>query len=105
VNAENGKVIDSFPIGESCDGVAFDAKNKLIYSANGDGTLTVVKENSADKFSLVGNYPTKFGARTIAFDDKDSIIFLPTAEFETTVGANGRRKIIPGTFQVIVVKK
>ena len=105
LNAENGKLITTVPIGESCDGVAFDAKNRQIFSSNGDGSLTVIKENSADNYSVVGNFPTRYGARTIAFDEKDDTIYLPTADFEETTGSNGRRRSIPGTFQVLVVKK
>ncbi|MFL5807878.1 MAG: YncE family protein, partial [Flavisolibacter sp.] len=105
LNSDNGKLIKTVPIGEGCDGVAFDAKNKLVFTSNGEGSLTVIKENSADNYSVVGNFPTKAGARTIAYDEKTETIFLPTADFESTVGSNGRRKTIPGTFQVIVVKK
>jgi YVTN family beta-propeller protein len=105
IDAENGKVVTSLPIGDGCDGVAFDSKNNLIYTSNGSGSLTVIKENNADKFSTVGDFPTKPGARTIALDETDSTIFMPTSEFEATAGANGRRRSIPGTFQVIVVKK
>jgi len=105
LNAENGKLVKTVPIGEGCDGVAFDAKSKHIFTSNGDGSLTVIKENSADDYSVVGNFPTKYGARTIAFDEKDETIYLPTADFEETAGSNGRRRSIPGTFQVLVVKK
>jgi YVTN family beta-propeller protein len=105
VNAENGKIVTTLPIGDGCDGVAFDPKNKLVYTSNGSGSLTVIKENSADQFSVVGDFPTKPGARTIALDESNSTIFMPTSEFEATAGANGRRRSIPGTFQVIVVKK
>jgi len=105
VDAESGKIVTTLPIGDGCDGVAFDPKNKLVYTSNGSGTLTVIKENSADNFSTVGDFPTKTGARTIALDETNSTIFMPTSEFEVTAGANGRRRSIPGTFQVIVVKK
>lgn len=106
MNATNGKVIDKLPIGEGCDGVAFDLKNKIVFSANGgSATITAIKENGADKFSVLGNYPTKRGARTITIDEKNKTLFLPTADFDMkNKQANGRPKMIPGSFQVIVVQ-
>lgn len=72
VNAENGNVVDKLPIGDGCDGVALDAKNKIVFTSNGQsGTITAIKENSADKFSVLGNYTSKRGARTITIDEKN----------------------------------
>jgi hypothetical protein len=66
--------------------------------------MTAVGEKSADKFSVIGNYATKRGARTITFDEKSGNIFLPAAEFETNSATpNSRPRMIPGTFQVLVV--
>ncbi|HQS52191.1 MAG TPA: hypothetical protein PLN99_09860, partial [Daejeonella sp.] len=67
IDATNGKVIDKISIGDGCDGVAFDAATKNIFTSNGsDGTLTIVHEESADKFVVIENVKTKKGARTIA---------------------------------------
>lgn len=106
MNAENGSVVDKLPIGDGCDGVAFDSKNKIIFTSNGQsGTITTIKENNADKFSVLGNYTTKRGARTITIDEKNGDLFLPTADFDASNTQNGRPRMIPGTFQVLVVKK
>jgi len=105
VNAENGAVVLTLPIGDGCDGVAFDSKNKIIYTSNGEGTITAIKEKDAEKFLVLGNYPTKRGARTITIDQKNGALFLPTADFDPTkTNQNGRPMMIPGTFQVIVVQ-
>jgi YVTN family beta-propeller protein len=105
MNAENGNVMLTLPIGDQCDGVAFDSKNKIIYTSNGEGTITVIQEKDADKFVVLGNYSTKRGARTIAIDEKTGSLFLPTADFDPTkTGQNGRPLMIPGSFQVIVVQ-
>lgn len=105
VDASTGKVIDKLPIGDGCDGVGFDAITKYIYSSNGEGTLSVIHEKTADKFEPVATVATKRGARTIAVDQFTHLIYLPTAEFESTNNASqgGRPKMIPGTFQVLVV--
>ena len=104
VDAASGKVIDKLPIGEGCDGVAFDKKNKIIFTSNGEGTMTVIKENSANSFTVLGNYPTKRGARTVGIDEITGVLYLPTADFEPNLVAGTRPKMIPGTFQVLEVK-
>jgi len=68
MNALNGKVITTLPIGDRCDGVAFDPATRRAFSSNGDRTMTVVQENTNDKYELVANVPTQKGARTIAFN-------------------------------------
>ncbi len=105
VNAEDGTIVDKIKIGDGCDGVAFDNKNKLIFTSNGEGTLSVIKEESPNKFLLLGNYPTKRGARTISIDEDKGRIFLPTADFEVGTAPNGRPKMIFGSFQVLVVQQ
>ena len=104
LNAENGKVVDNLTIGNGCDGVAFDPKKKLVYTSNGEGTVSVIKETGADQYTVEGNYPTKRGARTITIDEKSGTLYLPTADFDTNNLQNGRPKMIPGTFQVLVVQ-
>ena len=103
MDATNGKIIAKVPIGDGCDGTAFDPATKTAYSSNGDGTLTVIKEASKDKFAVVANVPTKGGARTLSVDTKTHTIYLPTANFGASTG-NGRPPMIPGSFQVLVVK-
>jgi DNA-binding beta-propeller fold protein YncE len=105
LNGENGTLVTTIPIGAGCDGVAFDQKNKIIFTSNGEGNISVVKEISADNYSLIGNYSTKRGARTITIDSKTGTLFLPTADFDPTkTNPNGRPMMIPGTFQVLVVQ-
>ncbi len=107
MDANNGKIINKLPIGEGCDGVAFDEKNNLIFTSNGDGTITVIKEISPNEFKVLETISTKRSARTITIDQKTHTLFLPAAEFEPADPANpkARRKMIAGTFQVLVVKK
>lgn len=106
-DASAGKVIAKVPIGGGCDGVAFDEVTKNIYTSNGEGTLSVIHENGANKYKVLQNAVTKRGARTIALDERTHILYLPTAEFEP-VAANAdkqqRPKMIPGTFQVLVIE-
>jgi DNA-binding beta-propeller fold protein YncE len=105
LNAENGNLVTTLPIDSGCDGVAFNIEKKIIYTSNGEGTITAVQEKDANNFSLLGNYPTKRGARTITLDQKTGTLFLPTAEFDPNkTNSNRRPMMIPGTFQVLVMQ-
>ena len=105
LNAENGKLVDKITIGDGCDGVAFDKTTKTIFTSNGEGTMTVIKETSADKYEVVENLTTKRGARTITLDEDTHAIYLPTADFEAPPAEGKRPAMIPGSFQVLVFKK
>ena len=103
VNAENGAIIAKLPIGAGCDGVAFDATQQLIYTSNGEGSMTVIKVAAPDQFIVMATIPTKKSARTIAVDPDTHKIYLPAADMEAAVAGAGRPKMIPGTFQVLVL--
>ncbi|CAN5513570.1 hypothetical protein BH11BAC3_BH11BAC3_39400 [soil metagenome] len=104
INADNGAIVDKIAIGDGCDGVAFDAATKTIYTSNGaDGTMTVIKEITGDKYQVVENLATKKGARTITLDPSTHKIYLPTSDMmPMEPGQTGRPKLKPGTFQVLV---
>jgi len=108
VDATNGKIVDKLPIGDGCDGAAFDPGTKLIFTSNGDGTVTIIKEVSANKYTVIENVTTKRGARTITLDEKTHRLFLPTADYEPIASdapKNARPKMIPGSFQILVLEK
>jgi YVTN family beta-propeller protein len=108
VDAVTGKVVSKLPIGDGCDGDAFDPATKNIFASNGEGTLTVIHENGPNDFRVVENVKTKPRARTIALDEKTHRLYLPTAEFEAVApnaAKNERPRMTPGTFQVLVVEK
>jgi len=103
LDAATGQKIAALPIGEGSDGVAFDPQLKLIYSANGEGTLTVIKEINANKFTVLENVKTQKGARTLALDYESHHIFLPTADLKPGEGKKSGR--FPGTFRVLTYGK
>jgi DNA-binding beta-propeller fold protein YncE len=104
-----GKSIATLPIGHGVDGVEFDALLQNAYSANGEGTLTVVHEGpDPQQFAVAETLPTARGARTIALDAATHRLYLPTAQFGPTPAATAetprpRPPILPGTFEVLVV--
>jgi YVTN family beta-propeller protein len=102
MDAENGNIIDKLPIANGCDGVGFDKGLRYVFASCGEGKLTVIQEKSANQFLVIDNVITKRSARTIAVDDKNHEVFLPAADTEN--GNPGERpKMIPGTFQILVV--
>jgi DNA-binding beta-propeller fold protein YncE len=110
VNSQTGKLVTTLPIGGGVDGTAFDAATQLAFSSNGEGTLTVVHEDSPQKFKVIGNIPTQRGARTLALDPRTHRIYLSTAQFGETPPATAERPrprppMIPGSFTVLVVGK
>jgi YVTN family beta-propeller protein len=105
LDAENGKVLKELPIGDGCDGVAFDPGTKYVFSSNGDGTLTIIHEKSASDIVVIDNVSTKKGARTLAVDERTHKVYLPTANFGTPAAGEKRPPMVPGTFQVLVVGK
>jgi YVTN family beta-propeller protein len=83
VNADTGKVIDTPAIGAGVDACGWDPDRKLAFSSNGrDATLTIIHEDSPDKFTVVDNVKTEPGARTMTVDTKSHKIYLVTADFQ-----------------------
>jgi DNA-binding beta-propeller fold protein YncE len=80
VNADTGRVITTQPIGDHVDATAFDPQTKLIFNSNGEGTITVIHQDSPDKYSVVETVKTAPRAKTMALDPKTHRLFLSTAE-------------------------
>ena len=91
MNADTGKVITTVPIGDHVDATAFDPATKLIFNSNGEGTITVIRQDSPDKYSVVETVKTLPRAKTMALDPKTHRLFLSTTE--------------AGQFEVLVVGK
>lgn len=89
MNADTGKVIQTLPIGDHVDATAYDPETKLIFNSNGEGTITVIRQDTPDTYSVVENVKTLPRAKTMALDPKTHQLFLSTAE--------------SGQFEVLVV--
>jgi YVTN family beta-propeller protein len=87
MNADNGTIMATLPIGEGTDFATFDPKNGLAYSSNRDGTISVVAEMSPDKFMALPPIPTQIGARTMAIDPTSGRIYLVTADMSVNESA------------------
>jgi YVTN family beta-propeller protein len=106
VDATDGHVVTTLPIGNGCDGVKFDPGMKRAYTSNGEGTMTVVQEVNKDSFKVLENVPTAPGARTLAIDTKTHHIYMPAAESgpapaATTENPRPRPTMKPDSFYVM----
>jgi DNA-binding beta-propeller fold protein YncE len=102
MNADSGKVVATPAIGEGVDASVFDPDTQLAFASNGEGTLSVIHEDSPDKFTVMDKVPTQFGARTMALDTKTHNILLVTGKRGPGPGGLAAR---PNTFVVLVVGK
>lgn len=110
VNADNGNIIDRPAIGSGVDGVAFDPYKGVIASSNGEGNMTLVHEDSPDKYTTIATVATQRGARTTAFDPHTRRFLTVSAEFgpppaATTENPRPRPTIKPDSFVLISVGK
>ena len=110
VDAATGRLIATLPIGQGVDGVAFDATTQLAFASNGEGTVTVVREETPDSFRVVATVPTQRGARTVTLDPETHRVFTPTAEYgpppaPTPERPRPRPGIVPGSFMVLVLDR
>ncbi len=80
MNADTGAVITTLPIGDHVDATAFDPELKLVFNSNGEGTVTVIHQDIADKYSVVETVKRLPKAKTMALDPKTHQLFLSTAE-------------------------
>ena len=109
MDADNGKVIQTLPIGGGVDTNIYEPETGLVFSSTREGTLHVFHEDSPDKFTVVETVFTQPGAKTMALDTKTHNLFLDTADFgPPPPPSNGTGPpmtvwtIVPGTFVLLV---
>jgi len=103
VQADTGKILDTLPIGAHSDAAVFDPKTKLAFSANGDGTLTVVGASSADRYKVLQTIPTTLTARTMALNPITHKLYLAAAEVDGIDPTTTRPHIKPDSFMILTV--
>jgi DNA-binding beta-propeller fold protein YncE len=109
LDADTGKIIAAVPIGVGVDACAFSDGTQLAFASCGDGTLTIAKEETPDKLTVVQTLTTERGARTMALDPKTQRIYTCTAQIAAepaspspAAGERPRPSYVPGTFHVLV---
>jgi DNA-binding beta-propeller fold protein YncE len=122
LSATDGKILTDLPIGNGSDGAVFNPATMEAFSTQGDGTLTVIKEESPTAFSVEQTVPTPARAKTLTLDTKTNQILTITAEFGPVPAAPAtpasaapagtpawmrgpRAPMIPQSFQILVIGK
>lgn len=105
VDSDSGKVVTTVPIAEGVDAGRFNPNTHEVFMSCGEGVLTVIHEDNPDKYSVTQNLATVPGARTMALDQTNNVLYLVTAQREDKLLAPGQRPaMVPGSFELIVVK-
>lgn len=107
VDSASGKIVATLPIGEGVDADGFDPESGFAFASCGDGTLTVVHEDSPNKFAVVDTIQTQRGARTMTVDTASHDIFTVTAEFGPTPAPTPdhprqRPPMVPNSFTLLI---
>ncbi|HEY2496931.1 MAG TPA: YncE family protein [Candidatus Angelobacter sp.] len=102
LDANSGKVIQSFPISGGVDAAAYDPETGLIFASTREGKIHIFHQDSPDKYSEVETVTTAFGAKTLGLDTRKHTVFVDTADFSQPARSDGRPTAIPGTFRVLV---
>lgn len=102
LNSLNGKEVAKIPTGNGTDGNGFDPETNLIFSSNGEGTLTIIKEVNANKFEVVKNLKTEQGGRTMTVSTNHHV-FIPTADFLPKAPGQRYSRPVPGSFRILEI--
>lgn len=99
-----GKLVTTIPIGAAVDASVFDPATQLVFASNGEGTMTVVHEDSPNMYTVVETVPTGTGAKTMAIDAASHRVYLGTASYGPAAG-RGRAPMLPGSFKLLVLDR
>jgi YVTN family beta-propeller protein len=107
-DSDSGRVIATPAVGEDADGVIYDAATGRIFTSNADQTMTVLHEDSPDKYSVLQTVKTGVGAKQLVLDPTTGRIFLPTGQFGPKPAPTAKvphplAPVIPGSFEILVI--
>ncbi len=106
MDSSNGKVVGTTPIGQGVDATWYDPDTRFAFCSNGEGNVTIAKEETPDKLTPVQTLATERGARTMALDPKSHKIYLAAAKYEAAADTPGqprqRPRMVAGSFKILV---
>jgi len=111
LGSESGKIATSLPIGSGVDGAVFNPATMEAFSAQADGTLTVIKENGPASFEIEQTVKTMTSGKTLTLDAKTNHILVIAAEYGPPAtpppagGRGGRGEMIPDSFSILMIGK
>jgi DNA-binding beta-propeller fold protein YncE len=101
---QSGKVVATIPIGTGVDGAGFDAASANAFASNADGTLTVIHQDTPDRYHVVESVPTPQGSRNMGLDPTNHRVFVVSAKFGPVPAGARRGPVLPGTFALMVIE-
>jgi len=103
---QTGKVVATVPIGAGTDGAGYDAAAGNAFASNGDGTLTVIHQDSSDQYHVIETIQTPQGSRNMGLDPANHRVFVASAKFgPAPAGARGRGPVLPESFALMVIER
>jgi DNA-binding beta-propeller fold protein YncE len=100
-----GKVITTLPIGAGVDGAGFDAASGNAFASNADGTLTVIHQDTPDKYQVIENVQTQQGSRNMGLDPTNHRVFVAAGKFGPPLTGGRRGPVLPGSFALMVIER
>jgi DNA-binding beta-propeller fold protein YncE len=101
----DGKVVATVPIGTGVDGAGFDAASGDVFASNADGTLTVIHQDSADRYRVIETVQTPQGSRNMGLDPTNHRVYLVSAKFGPVPAGGRRGPVLPGSFTLMVIER
>jgi hypothetical protein len=103
---QGGKVVATVPIGQGVDGAGYDAASGDAFASNADGTLTVIHQDTPDKYHVAETVQTPPRSRNMGLDPTNHRVYVVSAKFgEAPAGGRGRPPVLPGTFSLLVIER
>jgi hypothetical protein len=94
------------PIGIGVDGAGYDAASGDAFASNADGTLTVIHQDSPDKYHVAQTITTPQASRNMGLDPTNHRVYVVSAKFgEAPAGGRGRAPVLPGSFALMVIER
>jgi DNA-binding beta-propeller fold protein YncE len=98
-----GKIVATVPIGSGVDGAGYDPESRDAFASNGDGTLTVIHQNSPDQYQVTQTLQTVEGSRNMGLDPTNHRVFIASGKFGPAPQGSRRRPVLPDSFSLLVV--
>jgi len=101
-----GKVVATVPIGQGVDGAGYDSASGDAFASNADGTLTVIHQDTPDRYHVAQTLETPQASRNMGLDPTNHRVYVVSAKFgELPAGGRGRRPVLPDTFSLMVIER
>ena len=102
---QDGRVVTTLPIGTGVDGAGYDAASGNAFASSADGTLTVIHQDSADKYSVIQTVETPQGSRNMGLDPTNHRLYVAAAKFGPAPAGGRRGPVIAGSFAILVIER